>query len=104
MEVQMKKVWILSLLLLAALCPHLAAQTPAIALRSGAIDTSRPQLALPASPREEEVVLIQFPGPVSAHQLQALCDAAVRVYTYLPAYAFLVKMPAGADVQAVASS
>jgi hypothetical protein len=106
---RMRKTWVLFLLALAAVCPSLMAQ--AISLRSGAIDTSRPQPAIPeglraraAGPREEELVLVQFPGPVSAHQLQALREASVRVYTYLPSYAFLVKMPAGADVEAVASS
>ncbi|MFL6291617.1 MAG: S8 family serine peptidase [Thermoanaerobaculia bacterium] len=109
--IRTRKVWIPCLLALAAVCPRLAAQAGVISLRSGAIDTGRPQPALPeglraraASPREEELVLVQFPGPVTAHQLQALRDASVRVYSYLPAYAFLVKMPAGADVKSVLSS
>jgi hypothetical protein len=115
---RMRRVRVLSLLGLAAVCPGLAAQDRAatvISLRSAAIDTSHPERAVPkglpeglrarpAGPGEEEVVLVKFPGPVSAHQLQTLRDASVRVYSYLPSYAFLVKMPAGADVRSIVSS
>jgi hypothetical protein len=119
----MRNLWILSLLALAAVCPRLAAQAAqevagldaraatVISLRSAVIDTSRPEPAIPeglrarpADSREEELVLVKFPGPVTAHQLQALRDASVRVYSYLPYYSFLVKMPAGADVRTVVSS
>jgi hypothetical protein len=49
-------------------------------------------------------MLVKFPGPVTAHQIQALRDASLRVYSYLPDYAFLVKMPAGSDAKSVLSS
>jgi hypothetical protein len=78
---------------------HGAGDPPRIALRSGAIDT-RPSVEAQAADDtagslEDEIVLIQFPGPPTAAQLDALHAAAVRVYTYLPDDAFLVKMPAG---------
>ncbi|MES1244753.1 MAG: S8 family serine peptidase [Acidobacteriota bacterium] len=116
--IRTKSVWFSPLLLLAALCLPLVAQTSpaarpatAISLRSGVIETSRPEPALPealrarpAAPGEDQVVLVKFPGPVTAHQIQALRDASVRVYSYLPDYAFLVKMPAGADARTVLRS
>jgi hypothetical protein len=109
------KVWFLSLLLLAAVAQaqmSLAARPDTvISLRSGVIDTSRPEPAIPealrarpADAREDQVMLVKFPGPVTAHQIQALRDASVRVYSYLPDHAFLVKMPAGVDVKSVLSS
>jgi hypothetical protein len=113
-----RKVWLSSLLLFAAASglsaqPMSRAARPetVISLRSGAIDTSRPEPAIPealraksADAREDQVVLVKFPGPVTAHQIQALRDASVRVYSYLPDYAFLVKMPAGSEVKSVLSS
>ncbi|HEX3129172.1 MAG TPA: S8 family serine peptidase [Thermoanaerobaculia bacterium] len=105
-----KRIWFSFFLLLAVVGSHLSAAT-VISLRSVAIDTSRPEPAIPealrarpADAREDQVVLVQFPGPVTAHQIQALRDASVRVYSYLPDYSFLVKMPAGADVKTVLSS
>jgi hypothetical protein len=76
-----RKVWSLSLLLLAPLVPlpSAGAATPAapaarestvISLRSGVIDTSRPQPAIPEAlsvrpggAAEDEIVLVKFPGP-----------------------------------------
>lgn len=73
-----------------------------IALRSGAIDTGRlvpePPPALRARPAEEgedDIVMVKFPGPVSAEQVEALRAASLHVYTYLPHYTYLVKMPGG---------
>ncbi len=73
-----------------------------ISLESTVIDTSRPQPAIPEALRvgpgdtvEDEVVLVKFPGPITARQERALRAASLRVYTYLPYYAYLVKVPAG---------
>jgi len=104
------KVCSLFLLLLAALCPRLPAQEalgqearPAtvISLNSGVIDTSRPQPAIaealrvrPEDSIEDEIVLVKFPGPVTARQIRALRAESLQVYTYLPYYAYLVRMPA----------
>jgi hypothetical protein len=108
-----RKVWSLSLLLLAPLVsPHSArAATPAapasrestvISLRSGVIDTSRPQPAIPEAlsvrpggAAEDEIVLVKFAGPPSRAQIAALRAASLEVYTYLPYYSYLVKLPAG---------
>ena len=110
-----KKVWIPPLLLFAAACLRLAAQEPpslearaaaVIALHSQIIDTSRPQTAaaeaLLAQPTgEDEIVLVKFPAPVTDRQARALREASLRVYTYLPYYAYLVKIPAGAAAKPV---
>ena len=105
-----RKVWSLFLLLLAAVCPLVRAQDPAtaIALKSRLIDTSRPQPVLPEALRakasqEDEIVLVKFPGPVTARQVKALRAASVRIYTYLPYYSYLVKMPAGGSPKALLS-
>ncbi len=75
-----------------------------ISLNSFTIDTSRPvpavaeSLAAPvdrALDEMPEIVLVKFPGPVTARQEKALREASLRVYTYLPHFAYLVKMPAG---------
>ncbi len=102
----------LSMLLFAATAPVLAAHASSeaetkaatiISLASQTIDTSRPVpepaaalRAAPALPGEAEIVLVKFPGPVTARQVEGLHAASLRVYTYLPYYAWLVKMPAGA--------
>ena len=95
-----------AVLLLAAFVPRLPAAQESldaearaatvISLTSGAIDTSRPQalaeeLAAPGS----GIVLVKFAGPVTARQIQALRAASERIYTYLPYYTYLVKLPAG---------
>jgi hypothetical protein len=108
------KVWSTSLLLFAVLSPSLPAQeapglearaATVISLNSRVIDTSRPEPetpeiaeALRVRPEdaiEDEIVLVKFPGPVTARQVKALKAASLRVYAYLPYYAYLVKMPAG---------
>jgi Subtilase family len=74
-----------------------------ISLSSGAIDVTRPaavpeHLSAAASTGSvapaTEVVLVKFPGPVTAAQYAALEAAAVRIYTYLPHDSYLVRMPA----------
>ena len=109
------KVWSVSLLLFATLSPSLPAQealslearaATVISLNSRVIDTSRPEAAIteevaealrvrPEDSVEDEIVLVKFPGPVTARQIKALRAASLRVYAYLPYYAYLVKMPAG---------
>jgi hypothetical protein len=106
-----RKVWSVSVLLLTAFCHRLPAQeslsqearsATVISLNSRVIDTSRPQPAIaeelrvrPEDSIEDEIMLVKFPGPVTARQIKALRAASLRVYTYLPFYAYLVKMPAG---------
>ena len=82
-----------------------------IALKSRLLDTSRPEPALPEALRArpadsiaDEVVLVKFPGPVTARQVQALRAASLQVYTYLPYYSYLVKMPAGVRTKSLLSS
>ncbi len=102
------KVWSTPLLLFAVLSPSLPAQEPAnfISLNSRVIDTSRPEAAItetvdeallvrPEDAIEDEIVLVKFPGPVTARQVKALKAESLRVYAYLPYYAYLVKMPVG---------
>lgn len=99
-----RKVWSLSLLLLAAAGLRLPAQEPAtaISLSSGVIDTSKRLPEIPEALRvraedtvEDEIVLVKFPAPPTARQIEALRAASLRVYTYLPYYTYLVKMPTG---------
>jgi hypothetical protein len=91
-----------SLLLLLGARPGFAAE-PAkdaedalVSLSSGVIDPRQP----PAIPRalraaeDDEHVLVKFPAPVTASQLEALRHAVRRIYTYLPHHAFLVNIPA----------
>jgi subtilisin family serine protease len=73
-----------------------------ISLASQPLDVStHVELAIPGSLRHspnlgaEEVVLVKFPGPVSAAQRDALEAETLMVYTYLPHDTFLVKMRAG---------
>ena len=88
--------------------PGLAAAGPepprsrAIVLTSGVIDVARPaavaeplRAAAPAG-AAGEVLLVKFPGPVTARQYAALEAASERIYTYLPHDTYLVRMPAGA--------
>lgn len=62
-----------------------------IALESQVIDTrlAVPDAA-PASTSGDGYVLVKFPGPVTAAQLQTLA-ASARIYTYLPHDTFLVR-------------
>ncbi len=56
---------------------------------------------------ESELVLVKFPGPIRAEQLAAL-EQHARVFTYLPHFAYLVRMPSesrsGADSGALLRS
>src|SRR3954470_4395264 len=99
-----RKVWSMSLLLLAAAALRLPAQEPstAISLSSGSLDTSRRLPAVPEALRvrpedtaEDEIVLVKFPAPATARQIEALRQASLRIYTYLPYYSYLVRMPTG---------
>jgi hypothetical protein len=112
-----RKVWSIALLLLAAAGLRLAAvevavgaagtaggarESAVISLNSGVIDTTRPQPALPEAlsvrPEdavEDEIVLVKFPAPPTAGQIEALRGASLKVYTYLPYYSYLVRMPTG---------
>jgi subtilisin family serine protease len=116
-----RKPWSLFLLSAIVLCPCLGAQdlsldaraATVISLSSRVIDTSLPEPALPEALRahpadsrdpDGDVVLVKFPGPVTADQDEALRAASLRVYTYLPFYAYLVKMPAGAQTGSLLSA
>jgi hypothetical protein len=109
----------LSLLCLALLlAPRLSAQAVSdaetkaatfISLRSTVIDTSRPVPEPPAALRavrsgSDEIVLVKFPGPITSRQAEALRAASLRIYTYLPYYAWLVRMPAGAATKSLLDS
>ena len=67
------------------------------------IDTSRPQPEVPEALRvrpedsiEDEIVLVKFPAPPTRRGRSRPCaQASLQVYTYLPYYSYLVKMPAG---------
>lgn len=96
--------WSAALLLLGSSLAQ--AQAPAadearlILLNSHVIDTGRAMPAIPETLRTPgdaagETVMIKFPGPITAAQEEALREASLEVYTYLPHHAFLVKMPAG---------
>lgn len=89
-----------------------------ISLNSVVIDTSDPAGALRtpdgrpvAAPkhltvgadRAGEVVLVKYPAPVTAGQYRALEAATQRIYTYLPHFAYLVKLPAGLETKTAAS-
>ena len=73
-----------------------------ILLNSHVIDTGRSLPAIPEAlrapggdPAAGETVLVKFPGPITAQQEKALREASLEVYTYLPHYTYLAKMPAG---------
>jgi hypothetical protein len=94
----------MSLLLLAAAGLRLPAQEPSavISLSSRLIDTSKrlpePPETLRVRPEdavEDEIVLVKWTAPPTARQVEALRKASLRVYTYLPYYSYLVRMPAG---------
>ncbi len=77
-----------------------AAERSLILLESRVIDTRRPAPPLAPSAAGEaagggEVVLLKFPRPVTAAQREAMREAGLAVYTYLPHDAFLVRTPAG---------
>jgi hypothetical protein len=69
-----------------------------ISLNSYVFDVAKPPV-LPESLRaaeggDSELLVVKFPAPVSAEQLAALEENA-RIFTYLPHYAYLVRLPAG---------
>lgn len=106
-----RALWILCLIGSAALPSLAAAQVPtshSIALRSGAIDTAKLLLQEEAADSSGdgrgEVVIVQFPGPVTAEQVRALRAAGARIYTYLPYDAYLVRMPPGMDKARLAAA
>ena len=71
-----------------------------IALSSHTIDIHSAEARVPealksfAGEAGGDVVLVKFPGPVSAAQLRALESRVERIYTYLPHDTFLVRLPA----------
>ncbi len=100
--------WSVAVLLLGSSLAQAQAQAAdesrLILLNSHVIDTGRPRPAIPEALRATsdnlartggETVIVKFPGPVTARQEKALREASLEVYTYLPHYAYLVKMPAG---------
>ncbi len=85
---------VLSLALVLSLATQVEArESDGIVLRSGEIDTSITISEL-AGP-DHAIRLVQFPGPVTAQQLDSLTAAVERVYTYLPDHAFLVRLSDG---------
>jgi len=78
----------------------LAKPASQISLRSGIVDAGT-KLSVPESLRARpddgsgDYVLVKYPAPVRAAQRRALEAASERIYTYLPHYAYLVRMPAG---------
>ncbi len=85
-----------------ALAQREAAESPLILLESGTIDTRRPQPAHEAASAGEaagaaggEVLLLKFPRPIAGWQAEAMRREGLRVYTYLPHDALLVRAPAG---------
>jgi hypothetical protein len=94
---------LLGIALPAAAVERDAAESPLILLESQLIDTRRPQPEREAASAGEaavaagggEVLLLKFPRPITADQAAAMREAGLRVYTYLPHDAFLVRAPAG---------
>jgi hypothetical protein len=75
-----------------------------ISLNSQVIDTTAPPRNIPehliarsaaVTGATDEYLLVKFAGPVTARQIAALQESGARIYTYLPYYTYLVKMPAG---------
>jgi hypothetical protein len=97
----------LAVLLCLAVSPAVQAQeSTKIFLSSRVIDTRTPEAGVPEGLRarpeedvEDQIVLVKFPGPVTAAQMRALRAASLRIYTYLPDHTFLVKVPAGAPMR-----
>ncbi len=72
-----------------------------VSLSSTTLDVREPERGIPDSLRavagdagSEDLLLIKFPGPVSAEQIRELERRVERIYTYLPHDAFLVKLAA----------
>ena len=81
-----------------------AESSPWITLNSVVVDTRDALALVPAhltvqagDAAAQQFVLVKFPGPITAEQDQALRRVATQVYTYLPYYSYLVRMPAGED-------
>jgi MYXO-CTERM domain-containing protein len=77
-----------------------------VTIQPGDALTSIPEhlRAAPGDAVAQAVVLVKFPGPITAEQERALRSAAARVYTYLPYYSYLVRMPPGVQGSAVLAS
>jgi hypothetical protein len=73
----MKRCLTFGLLFLGASLVH----AQGILLKSGTIDTSRPlpEIETIEDPASDEIVLVQFPGQVTAEQEKALREASLRV-------------------------
>ncbi len=76
-----------------------------IALRSGLIDTApgarvRPPASFDGA-GDDGIALVKFAAPPTAAQVAALAAATTRVYTYLPFYTYLVKLPPGGSAGVV---
>jgi len=78
-----------------------------ISLNSQVIDTTAPEGHIPAHLTARsaadggEVLLVKFPRPATAEQIAALTRSGARIYTYLPYYTYLVKMPAAGHAKAL---
>jgi hypothetical protein len=73
-----------------------------ISLNSHVIDTTGREPDIPAhlvarqAGGTGEVMLVKFPQPATAAQIAALTKSGAKIYTYLPYYTYLVRMPAAA--------
>jgi subtilisin family serine protease len=88
----------------------LADDSTLISLHSITVDTRVAAPVIPdnlrADPSDaaaQQYVLVKFPGPIKAEQERALRAAAAKIYTYLPYYSYLVKMPSGQPRAALSS-
>ena len=102
----------LGLLITAAGCGQTASEpagvpgtSTVISLESMSIDIRRPDAGIPDALRikssdiaAQRVVLLKYPGPITAEQDRTLRRVAEKVYTYLPEYSYLVRKPAGMEL------
>jgi hypothetical protein len=90
----MKRLCLLVLALL--LANPLGAEPGRVALRSGSIEAA----ATPSEPGgpDARIRLVQFAGPPTAAQLEALAGAVDKIYTYLPEHSFLVRAVQGGSL------
>ena len=72
-----------------------------ITLNSVSFDTDKPLPGFPSHLVSEKVkpgtssyYIVKFPGPITRHNYESLTKIATRIYTYLPNYAYLVKLRA----------
>ncbi|HTQ79344.1 MAG TPA: hypothetical protein VMM92_05070, partial [Thermoanaerobaculia bacterium] len=95
-----------TVLVAALLTTHLAAQgfereadrATHISLNSHVIDTREVAEKIPAhlvarSAAAASYLLVKFAGPITARQQAALAATGARIYTYLPYYTYLVRLP-----------